>query len=130
MRTPKSTTRRLMVIVLLIGIGTWAGVAAERTRSNKSRAHLHYKNEGAPNAPLTDFSLTRAWVPFWPVYWRTLLGLPWDWHYDCVSGDGSRQVACDHDFPELNIRDAYGRPAGVDFELLQAVFSGQPRSRR
>jgi hypothetical protein len=130
MRMPKTTIRRLMVIVLLIGIGTWAGVAAERTRSNQLRSHLHYNNEGAPNAPLTDFSQTRAWVPFWPVYWRTLLGLPWDWHYDCVTGHGSREVACDHDFPRLNLRNDHGRIVGVDFELLQGVFNGQPRSRR
>jgi hypothetical protein len=126
---PKTTIRRLMVIVLLIGTSTWAGLAAARTRSNKSRSHVHYKNEGEPTAPLQNFSQTRAWVPFWPVYWRTLLGLRWDWHYDCISGDGNRKIACEHDFPRLNLRDDQGRIRGVDFELLQAVFKGQPRLR-
>jgi hypothetical protein len=130
MRMPKTTIRRLMVIVLLIGTSIWAGLAATRTRSNKSRAHLHYNNECDLNAPLRDFSQTRAWVPFWPVYWRTLLGLRWDWRYNCVTGDGSREVACDHDFPQLNHRDDHGRIRGVNFELLQAVFTGQPSSQR
>jgi hypothetical protein len=130
MRMPKTTIRRMMVMVLVIGMATWAGVAAERTRTNKSRSHVHFNNEGELGAPLREFSETRAWVPFWPVYWRTLLGLPWDWRYDCVSGDGIREVACDHDFPRLNLRDGRGRIVGVDFELLQAVFNGQPRSRR
>ncbi len=47
-----------------------------------------------------------------------------------LSGNGSREVACDHDFPQLNHRDDHGRIRGVDFELLQAVFNGQPRSQR
>lgn len=130
MRMPRTTIRRLMVIVLLIGMATWAGLAAERTRTNEARAHVHIKDEGASNAPLSDFSETRAWVPFWPVYWRTLLGLPWDWRYDCVSGNPTREVACDHDFPRLNLRDYRGRIMGLDIELLQAVFNGQRRSRR
>ena len=130
MQIPKTTIRRLMVLVLVIGMATWAGLAAERTRSNKSRSHVHFNNEGELNAPLRDFSQTRAWVPFWPVYWRTLLGLPWDWHYDCVAGDGIREVACEHDFPRLHLRGDHGRVVGVDFELLQDVFNGQARSRR
>jgi hypothetical protein len=130
MRMPRTTIRRLMVVVLLIAMATWAGLAAERTRLNKSRAHIHYQNDGMLNKPLENFSETRAWVPFWPVYWRTLLGLPWDWRYECVSGAGHRKVACDHDFPRLNVCDGRGRFVGFDFELLQAVFDGQPRSRR
>jgi hypothetical protein len=130
MRMPRATTRRLMVIVLVIGTITWAGLAAERTRSNTSRSHIHFHNEGVANEPLNDFSETRAWVPFWPVYWRTFLGLPWDWHYDCVPGEGSREVACEHDFARLILRNGEGTIVGVDFEILQAIFNGQPRSRR
>ncbi len=68
MQMPRTTIRRLTVIVLVIGTVTWAGLAAERTRSNKLRSHIHHHNDGASNAPLRDFSQTRAWVPFWPVY--------------------------------------------------------------
>ena len=46
MPMPKTTIRRLMALVLVIGTATWAGVAAERTRSNKSRSHVHFNNEG------------------------------------------------------------------------------------
>jgi hypothetical protein len=130
MRLPRTTIGRLMVIVGLIATATWAGLAVERTRSNKSRFHIHIQNDGPPYQPLNAFSETPAWVAFWPVYWRTLLGLPWDWRYDCVSGDGPRKIACDHDFPRLNRRDDGGRIVGVDLDLLQAVFDGKPRSRQ
>ena len=62
-------------------------------------------------------TVTPEWVEFWPVYWRTLLGLPWDWRYVCVPGDGHREVACEHDFPKLSVPDV---------ELLQAVLDGRP----
>ena len=35
MRMPRTTIRRLMVFVLMIGTATWAGLAAERTRSTR-----------------------------------------------------------------------------------------------
>ena len=81
------------------------------------------------NATVNKFralSETRKWVPFWPVYWRTLLGLPWDWRYDCVPGDGRREVACEHDYPQLFVREDGGKTLGLYFQLLQAVWDGRP----
>jgi hypothetical protein len=117
MRPPRTTIRRLMAIVLFIAVATWAGVAAERTRSNRARFHAHFHANGVPHDWNGEFTVTPEWVGFWPVYWRTLFGLPWDWRYVCVPGDGHREVACEHDFPKLSVPEV---------ELLQAVFDGRP----
>jgi hypothetical protein len=130
MHKPRTTIRRLMAIVLLIGVGIWAGLAAERTRSNKARFHTHLQSLGDPNDAHWEFSMTPEWVPFWPVYWRTFMGLPWDWRLECVSGEGRREVACEHDFPRIFVHDQSGRSAGLDIEILQAVLEGQPPSQR
>jgi hypothetical protein len=111
------TIRRLMMIVLFIAAATWAVLAAERTRSNKARFHTHFHANGVPHDWNGGFDMTPEWVPFWPVYWRTLLGLPWDWRYVCVPGDGDREVACEHDFPKLSDQDV---------ELLQTILDGRP----
>jgi hypothetical protein len=115
-----------MAIVLLIAASTWAGLAAERTRSNKARFHTHFHANGVPNDPEGDFSMTPKWVPFWPVYWRTLLGLKWDWRYVCVPGEGRREVACEHDFPQICVSNDGGKAWDLNFKLLQAVFDGRP----
>jgi hypothetical protein len=117
MRSPRTTIRGLMAIVLFIAAATWVGLAAERTRSNRARFHTHFYANGVPHDWDGEFSMTPEWVPFWPVYWRTLLGLPWDLRYVCVPGDGHREVACEHDFPRLSDQDV---------ELLQAIFEGRP----
>jgi hypothetical protein len=129
MRKPRTTIRRLMVIVLLIGLVMWAGLAAERTRSNKARFHCHYQSLGDPNDPQWAFSVTPEWVPFWPVYWRTFLGLHWDWRLCCVSGDGRRDVACEHDFPHIIVHDEAGRFADFDLKRFLAVLDGKQPSR-
>jgi hypothetical protein len=126
MRMPRTTIRRLMAIMLFIATGTWAGVVAERTRSNKARHHTHFHPNGVPHDLNGEFGMTPKWVPFWPVYWRTLLGLPWDWRYDCVPGDGRREVACEHDFPQLLVREDGEKSTNLNFKLLQAVFDGRP----
>jgi hypothetical protein len=124
------TIRRLMAIVLLIAVGIWAGLAAEKTRTNKARSHIHFQPFGDPNVPLWGFSETREWVPFWPVYWRTFLGLPWDWRLDCVSSEHRREVACEHDFPELFVHDDTGRVTGFNSNMLQDIFERPPFVRR
>jgi hypothetical protein len=126
MRMPKATIRRLMATVLLIAAATWAGLAAERTRSNKARFHTHFHANGVPHDPEGDFSMTPEWVPFWPVYWRTLLGLRLDWRYVCVPGDGPREVACEHDFPRIFVRDGGGKFVDLNFRLVQAILDGRP----
>src|SRR4051794_37186298 len=77
MRPPRTTIRRLMAAVLFIAAATWAGVAVERTQSNRARFHTHFHANGVPHDWNGEFSMTPEWVPFWPVYWRTLLSLPW-----------------------------------------------------
>jgi hypothetical protein len=126
MKMPRTTIRRLMAIVLLIAAFTWVGLAAERTRSNKARFHTHFHANGVPHDPYGEFSMTPEWVPFWPVYWRTLVGLPWDWRYDCVSRDGRREIACEHDFPRILVSDDRGKRTNVNFEVLQGVWNGGP----
>ena len=130
MRMPRTTIRHLMVIVLLIAMVTWAGITAQRTLSNKSRFHTHFHDESAQNGRDGVYSRTPEWIAFWPVYWRTLLGLPWDWRYECVSGDRHRDVVCEHDFPRLIIRDNGGRFSGFNSELMQSLFKGQRTSQR
>src|SRR4051812_33858263 len=126
MRTPRTTIRHLMAIVLLIAASTWAGLAAERTRSNKARFHTHFHANGVPHDPYGEFGMTPEWVPFWPVYWRTLLGLPWNWHYVCVPGNGRREIVCECDFPQIFVLEDGEKSPNLNFERLQAVFDGQP----
>src|SRR4051794_16413221 len=101
MRTPRTTIRHLMAIVLLIAVSTWAGLAAERTRSNKARFHTHFHAYGAPHDPYGEFEMTPEWDPFWPVYWCTLLGLPWNWRYVCIPANGRRDIICEREFPQI-----------------------------
>jgi hypothetical protein len=130
MNKPRTTIRRLIAIVLLIGVAIWAGLAAQRTRSNKARFHTHLQSLGDPDDPNWEFTVTPEWVPFWPVYWRTLLGLRWDWRLECISGDVRREIACEHDFPQMNAQDDPDKFAGFGFKRLQAIFDTQSPSRR
>jgi hypothetical protein len=127
---PRFTLRRLLAIVLMMGTVIWPGIAGERTRLNKARFHTDFHAAGFPVYHQGDFAQSPEWVPFWPVYWRSLLGLPWDWRYQCVPGGIHRNVACKHDIPELIVRDDGGNFHGFKLSLLQNVLEGKPTSQR
>jgi hypothetical protein len=129
MRRPRTTIRRVMAIVLLIGVVIWAGIAAERTSWNKARFHTHLQSIGDPNDLKWSFSETPEWVPFWPVYWRTVLGLRWDWRLQCIPGGHHGDVACEHDLP-IFVHDHARGITDLNIELVQSLFGGQPSSGR
>ena len=129
MHQPRTTIRRLMAVVLLLGIAIWACLAAIRTRTNRARFPSHYRLLGDPNDTQWEIVVTPEWVPFWPVYWRTLLGLRWDWHLECVSGVRRREVACDHDLPQMVVHDDTGRSTGYNSKMLRDVVERLKPSR-
>lgn len=125
MRPPRTTIRGLMATVLFIAVATWVGVAAERTQSNRARFPTHFHANGIPHDPPGESEMTSEWVPFWPAYGRTLLRLPWNWHYVCVPGSGRRETVCERDFPQIFVLEDGKKSPILNFERLKAVLDGQ-----
>ena len=121
----RRTIRYLMAVIVFIAVAIWAGLAAERTRSNRARFHTHLHANGIPHDPDGGFSMTPHWIPFWPEYLRTLLGLPWDWRYQCLPGNGPRAIVCDRDYPQMYVRDDRRKHPPPDYPTLLELFGGK-----
>jgi hypothetical protein len=91
MRIPRVrlTVRRLMVVVAIAALPAWLAIGAIRVVSDPEGSTLHHfwiwrAVEYAP-PHLAHMSECRA--PFWPRYWRSILGEPWPGTYRCPCGE-------------------------------------------
>ena len=86
MRTFRMTTRRWMLVISVLALSMRLGVAAYRVRTDPRGQWLYHLWE---RHGLEEYHATfnsQHPVPFWPRYWRRLLGRPWPGSYVCDEG--------------------------------------------
>jgi hypothetical protein len=99
MRLPKVTIRSLMALVVVVAIGLWAGLRAREVYLDNDY-HLHVYVHWINGEPGMTWD-GAASPPFWPRYWRHLVGLPWKAQPVCGKGAGHIEEACSFANPEL-----------------------------
>jgi hypothetical protein len=101
MRLRRITIRGLMCVVIGVGVAVHVPAAAIRVNSAKA-PHLHAW-VGIGGKPY--FTLASFQPPFWPRYWRCLLGLPWENVPVCPRFEGRFLDMCEYRYPEYLKRD-------------------------
>jgi hypothetical protein len=88
-----------MVFVVVAAIGMWAGLKAREVYlDNDYHIHVYaHWNNGSPAMTWNG----AASPPFWPRYWRHLLGRPWKRQPVCSEGAGHIEEACSFARPEI-----------------------------
>jgi hypothetical protein len=99
MRLPKVTIRMLMVLVVVAALGSWAGLRAREVyQDNDYHTHVYaHWIKGDPGMTWDG----AASPPFWPRYWRHLLGRPWKGQPVCGKVAGHFEEACSFARPEI-----------------------------
>jgi hypothetical protein len=99
MRTPRFSLRSLMVVVLCTAITLHMSLAAlQVSRAYEVHSHSWVTGRGMI---VQD---SRETPPFWPRYWRSLLGLRWKGVPLCPKVEGRLLEACQFECPEIYIR--------------------------
>jgi hypothetical protein len=80
------TVRRMMALTSVAGLGLWIGLACYRELVEQDRSWLYHV---AVNDQGASLAYQHA-VPFWPRYWRRLIGRPWPGTYVCPARCGER----------------------------------------
>jgi hypothetical protein len=78
------TVRRMMVLVLVLGVATHLGLTAWRVGRGTGRwKNMHVHSAVVDQDPIPANFMSVQPAPFWPSYWRALLGRSWkDWPLD------------------------------------------------
>jgi hypothetical protein len=123
MRLPRVTVRGLMALVIAFGIVFHLGLTAYRVYSaNEYHAHTWINNQsGKPSFAVA----ANQRPPFWPRYWRCLLGRPWKGLPLCPRVDGRLREACEFAQPEIHMNPGRGRdlflPTRSQLELERQI---------
>jgi hypothetical protein len=98
MRLPRVrfTVRRMMVVVLCLGIVLHLAVTAWRVYPATRGSHVH--TAVADMDPIPSDCLAMIRPPFWPTYARRLIGLSWT----CRREGRWLLEICELDHPEIN----------------------------
>jgi hypothetical protein len=90
---PRMTTRRWLAITAIVAIGLWLGVTAKAVINDHQSERLYHLWERFECLEPGSIYNSGHKAPFWPRYWRRLLGRPWPGTYVCDhSGDPNRRV--------------------------------------
>lgn len=111
MRLPRVTVRALMVLVLLAALGSWAGLRARDVYLDPDY-HIHAYAHWTKGSPSMTFD-GAASPPFWPRFWRHLLGLPWKGQPVCGQVQGHIAESCSFAVPELFPKRQSDRPIPI-----------------
>jgi hypothetical protein len=89
MRTSGMTTRWCMAVVAGTAVGMWMITVAYRIQAETHDEFLYHLwvLKDSPNEPRRSIMGTLCRAPFWPRYWRRLLGQPWPGSYTCRCDD-------------------------------------------
>jgi hypothetical protein len=74
-----TTMRGAMAAVALAAVLSWAWATAERVREDRAMRYLWHLVLQKPRGGFVE----RHQAPFWPRYWRRLLGQSWPGNYKC-----------------------------------------------
>jgi hypothetical protein len=77
MRLPRTTTRRWLAVIASLALGMWISRALGSTLP--LRPHLL----PSPTIPGAFEYSDCPYRPFWPKFWRILLGQPWPGNFVC-----------------------------------------------
>ena len=76
---PRLTVRRMMVLVLVLGVGLHLGHTAWRV-GRPGNSHVHTGIIGITSDSGPGWMMFTQRQPFWAAYWRALAGRSWkDW---------------------------------------------------
>jgi hypothetical protein len=119
---PKVTIRALLVLILVIGGALGFGLPAlEVSRRDESHAHTHI---GKSRTGRWGLVYDRVDAPFWPRYWRRLLGKPWKGQPLCRARPGHLEETCIFAHPEIVVTSGaicYPTPTPVQLALFQRL---------
>lgn len=121
------TTRWLMVMVAAAGLIFWLSATAFNVYRDRETYYLfHYypwMGTDPIHGPHERFSGHAA--PFWPRYWRRLLGLPWPGSYVCTQGGHDAGFRITLATPVINVREP-----GTLSRVKQEALAEWERMRR
>jgi len=90
MRAPRMTIRRSMLLMVGVAVALRASTLAYRVIGDGSDRHV-YHLWVQDDPPLDDRYVsmfgTQCYAPFWPRYWRALLGQCWSGTFKCPCYD-------------------------------------------
>jgi len=90
MRLPRMTTRRWMRVVVGAAVVMWMATVAYRVQVDPQSRYIHHlwgERKDSPEGLRRSITSTLCHAPFWPLYWRRLLGQPWPGTYRCRCDD-------------------------------------------
>src|ERR1700710_2323696 len=79
------STRRTMAMVAVAALALWPAATAVRVSSDPQNQYLSHSWRGyaeTPQGPITCKFTTHP-APYFPRYWRRLVGAPWPGSYVC-----------------------------------------------
>ena len=83
MRFPRMTTQRWMAVTAIIAIVLWLSITAYRVKHDTQTAWIfHFWERYGSITPGSIYNSQHP-APFWPRYWRRLVGQPWPGTYAC-----------------------------------------------
>lgn len=85
MRLPRMTTRRLMIMVAVVAVSLQMAITAFHVGYDPAcRWILHiWERKDGPEVVSRPTTTTPCVAPFWPQYWRRLLGRHWPGTFRC-----------------------------------------------
>jgi hypothetical protein len=83
MRFPRMTTQRLMAVTAATAVALWLGIAALRVHNDSESKWIYHLWERFGSIQPGSVYNSQHRAPFWPRYWRRLLGQPWPGTYSC-----------------------------------------------
>ena len=86
MGSPRMTTRRWMLVIACFALSLWLGVVAYRVGTDGKSKWLYHLWERHGSEDYHSVFNSQHPIPFWPRYWRALLGRPWPGSYVCDEG--------------------------------------------
>ncbi len=117
-----------MALVAIFALGSWAFVAYDRATRVGYRQHTHTFVDEIPTTPRGVTVHETIVVPFWSIYWRTALGLAWDWNYICSPDVSPHGFACSFDHPELLYHPDKDSPRiEYRWDLVRAIRHGSTK---
>jgi hypothetical protein len=128
MRGPRITVGGLMCIVVVLGIAIHLALAAVRVFAAKEY-HFHTWLEGQGDRTFTTLAVAEQ-SPFWPRYWRCILGLPWKSLPLCPEVKGRLLDRCEFAHPEIRKSGGSGRnvivPTSSQVDLARRLRNQSP----
>ncbi len=115
-RWPRLTIRAIMLLVILVAVGLYLGIAAVDVYRTKE-SHVHVAVDTRTPTPSVAI-MGGMEPPFWPRYLRRLAGLPWRGLAFCGPTPGLEGEECEFAHPEMVVK--FGKEVAYQASPVQA----------